>query len=104
MPVGVDWSPGVWFVVNNDPFLIHWIHRTLALLVVVAAAAVAGAAWRDRRGPAMAVVGSVLLQFVLGVATVMLAVPIPVAVAHQANALLLCSALVWLFHASEPSA
>lgn len=87
-----------------EGLLIHWIHRALAVLVVLAALGVAGLAWRDRRGPALAVVATVLVQFVLGALTVVYAVPIPLAVAHQANALLLCSALVWLLHASEPAA
>lgn len=81
----------------NDPFTVQWVHRSLAWVV---AAAVLAAAWAVRRaGPlAIALAAAVLLQFALGVATVMLGVPIAVAATHQAVAAILLALLVAAAH------
>lgn len=82
------------------PLLIHWTHRFLGVLVVLAVAAVAVPALKDPvKAPAgWAVLALVVLQFVLGALTVIWGVPIAIAVAHQANALLLATALTTLLH------
>jgi cytochrome c oxidase assembly protein subunit 15 len=83
---------------------VQFVHRVVAvvtfLLVVLF--------WfRARRveiaGPARASVHALLsvavVQVVLGISTLLLAVPVPLAAAHQAGALLLFSAALWTAHA-----
>lgn len=83
----------------DDPFTVQWLHRSLAWIV---AAAILYTAWTLRRAgagllaPALAAV--VVLQFTLGVATVVLGVPIAVAAAHQAVAAILLALLVTSAH------
>ncbi len=84
----------------HDPTTIHFLHRTLAYVVVLAvgtwwwAARRAATSARQRRAASLA--GAVLaLQFGLGVATVMLSVPTAVATAHQVGALALLGALLF---------
>ncbi len=45
-----------------------------------------------------ALLGALVLQFTLGVVTLLLVVPIPLAAAHQANAVALFSCAIWLVH------
>jgi cytochrome c oxidase assembly protein subunit 15 len=45
-----------------------------------------------------ALLGALVLQFALGVATLLLVMPIPLAAAHQANAVALFSCAIWLVH------
>jgi heme a synthase len=77
---------------------IHWSHRVFAL----AAVGVAGiAAWRafrlaPLRGIGALLAGLLLLQFGLGVANVLLGLPLPLAAAHNAGAAFLLAALVVL--------
>jgi len=85
------------------PGAIHWVHRALAFVVLGACLALAGAAIRRGgalRAPGIGLGTAVLAQFGLGMATVLLSVPIPVAVAHQGMALLLLSTVTWLGHRS----
>ena len=83
----------------NDPFTVQWLHRSLAWVV---AAAILYTAWTLRRAGAgllaPALAAAVLLQFALGVATVMLGVPIAIAAAHQAVAAILLALLVGAAH------
>jgi cytochrome c oxidase assembly protein subunit 15 len=91
----------------NNPWAIHWVHRFLAYLVTVAAIGLAIALRRGprsnedaRRASALLVV-SILVQFVLGVLTVVLSVPIWAAVAHQACAFLLLACSVFALHCAR---
>ena len=83
----------------DDPWTVHFAHRTLAYAVAAGALLVAwtcaraGAGWR-----AWAVAGAVVAQFALGVLTVVWHVPIALAAAHQAGAVALLATLVLLAH------
>lgn len=86
----------------NNPLAIHWLHRAFAWIVLGAGIAVYVRAralgvplFRTR---ALGVVHVLGAQFALGVATVMLQVSPPVAVAHQACGYLLMSAALRLCH------
>ncbi len=81
----------------DDPLSVQWVHRSLAWAVAAACLAVA---WSARAaGPRAALVaGLVLLQFALGVLTVVGGVPIAVAAAHQAGAALLLLGILRLAH------
>ena len=74
---------------------IHWLHRWLAI-VVVAALLVLG--WRLRklgwRAYGMALMHTVLLQWLIGVSNVWLQWPLSLAVLHNTGALLVLSALL----------
>lgn len=75
---------------------IHWTHRVGAALVggylLLFGCALAR---RDRAAAAMLVAG-VLVQLGLGVANVLLSLPLPLAAAHNAGAALLVVLMVWI--------
>jgi cytochrome c oxidase assembly protein subunit 15 len=82
----------------DDGATIHFIHRTLAYLLCVAAG---WWWWRVRRvgsapltRAATWVVALLFLQFAIGVATIMNSVPLPLAALHQSAAFALLSASV----------
>jgi cytochrome c oxidase assembly protein subunit 15 len=77
---------------------IHWTHRMFALAVL---ALVGVAALRALRSPALRKVGILVagllaLQFLLGVANVLLGLPLALAAAHNAGAALLLAGVVVL--------
>ena len=86
---------------------VQFDHRVLASLTAVLgllAAAMAlsgGLPWRIR-GPVLATAGLVIVQYALGVATLLLVVPVPLAAAHQANAVLTLTASLVALHALRP--
>jgi cytochrome c oxidase assembly protein subunit 15 len=87
---------------------VQFDHRLLATVTALLAIAVVEIGWRltrpgDPLRPGLAALAAaVLAQYALGVATLLYAVPIPLAIAHQANAvLLLTAALVCLHLASR---
>ncbi len=87
----------------SDPVAIHWVHRTLAWLVL---GAFAWLWWRARREPlpirkaALATALITSVQVGLGALTVVYYVPISVAVIHQQVALvLLCATFFLIFRA-----
>ena len=83
----------------NNPIVVQFVHRWLAF---VAAAGLCVLAWRAGRigsRAGLAVVGLVVLQIGLGVATLLSGVRIEVAVWHQLNAALLLIATVTAAHA-----
>ncbi len=90
----------------DAPAGIHFAHRTLGWLVGFAA--LGWALWaraRGRGGLGLAVAGLTLLQFLLGVATVMSAVQIFIATAHQLGGLaLLTLCLYAAYSCAETSA
>jgi len=89
-----------WLNLFDNPGTVQFDHRTLAYITAVAVIVLWFAA---RRGPASAqarratnwVVIVVLLQIGLGIATVLGAVPIALAVTHQAGAIALFCVTVW---------
>jgi cytochrome c oxidase assembly protein subunit 15 len=81
---------------------VQFNHRLLASLTALAAAALMIAAWpnRDRLGWRAALVGgAVLLQYGLGVTTLLLVVPVGLAVAHQICATILLTSVLLVAHA-----
>ncbi|WP_419815090.1 COX15/CtaA family protein [Glacieibacterium sp.] len=83
----------------DDPLSVQWLHRSLAWLVAGAALLVAWSSSKVGAGRRAGTVAAlVILQFVLGVLTVLHHVPIPLAAAHQAGAALLLAATIRLAH------
>ncbi|HVI99514.1 MAG TPA: COX15/CtaA family protein [Sphingomonas sp.] len=99
-PAGVPMLDPAWTNAIDNPVVVQFIHRWLAfvaaagLLVLALKARATGA-----RGAGAAVLGLVVLQIALGVATLLSGVLIDIAVAHQANAALLLIATVCAAHA-----
>ena len=75
---------------------IHWAHRLFANVALLMVALAAICAWRVERRLAMLVALLVVIQFSLGVANVVLSLPLPLAAAHNAGAALLLLSLVVL--------
>jgi heme a synthase len=100
------------------PFFLNWSeniaavqfnHRLLAVTTALAVLLVWAAAWRAAlsRPPRLALhglLGVALLQAALGIATLLLVVPIPLAAAHQAGAVLLLTAAINFRHTVRSAA
>jgi cytochrome c oxidase assembly protein subunit 15 len=99
-PDGVDWSRGAGWAFANDPYLIHFIHRWWAWVVVAAMVVFSRRVKRSTGGrPASVAIHSAFgIQILLGIATVMTGVPIWLAALHQAVGAALVGATVWGAH------
>ena len=99
VPEGIDWSRGALWAIANDPFLIHFLHRWWAW-VVVAELVIFARKLRaiGRRPPSIAIHSAFGVQILLGIATVMTGVAIWLAALHQAVGALLVAATVWGAH------
>jgi protoheme IX farnesyltransferase len=80
--------------------VIEWSHRWVAAMVSATVLGLAAVAWRRHRedgfllAPAMAALGLLILQVLLGAVAVKLGTAAPAVVIHLGNAMLLLSALV----------
>jgi len=106
--MGDDWFPaggwnGTTSTLHNlvyNPIVVQFLHRWWAWVACVAVLMVAHfAAKAGARNAAIAIAVAVAAQILLGIATLMSGVAIPIAVAHQAMGTLLLGALVWGGHA-----
>ena len=106
--MGEEWFPaGAWnagqSMLHNlvyNPIVVQFMHRWWAWMVLVAVVMVARFARKaGDRAAASTIIGLVVVQILLGIATLLSGVAIPIAVAHQAGATLLLGALVWGGHA-----
>ncbi len=98
VPDGIDASRGVAFAFTHDPFLIHFIHRWWAWVVVVAMVILARRVKLIDRRASVAIHAALGTQILLGIATVMSGVALPLAVLHQAVGALLVAATAWGMH------
>ncbi|MGN6357871.1 MAG: COX15/CtaA family protein [Novosphingobium sp.] len=100
VPAGIDWSRGIAHALLNDPFLIHFVHRWWAW-VVVAVLVVMGRKLKrlGERRAGIAVHSAFGTQILLGIATVMTGVSLWIAVLHQLVGALLLAATTWGAHA-----
>lgn len=98
VPEGIDWSPGT-AAVANDPFLVHFLHRWWAWVLVVALVifALKVRAAGDRRA-SIAIHSAFGTQILLGILTVVSGVALWLAALHQAVGALLVAASVWGAH------
>lgn len=104
--MGEDWFPaGGWDSamrlanLYDNPIVVQFLHRWWAWIVVVAALLVARAARaQGARGAVVAVATGMVVQIILGIATLLTGVDIVVAVAHQGVAVLLLASLLWAAH------
>lgn len=97
-PDGVDWALGAAHAFLSDPFLVHFIHRWWAW-VVVAVLVVVARRLRKTDRKASVVLHSVFgTQVLLGIFTVWSGVALWIAVLHQLVGALLVAATVWSAH------
>src|SRR5437763_335527 len=100
LPEGIDWSRGAGFAMTHDPYLLHFMHRWWAW-VVVAVMVLFARKVRQVEGarPASIAIHSALgTQIVLGILTVLSGIAVSLAVLHQATGALLLAATVWGAH------
>ena len=102
VPDGLGVIEPWWKNLFENALTVQFIHRTIAYVIVL----YVGALWIWKRGaggfagangwlPRIALL--VLLQVVLGIATLLLAVPLPLALGHQALAFMLAGAIMaWI--------
>ena len=100
VPEGIDWSNGIGFAFTHDPFLLHFLHRWWAWVVV---AVLVVFARRIRKVPgaraaSIAVHSAFGTQVILGILTVLSGIAIWLAALHQAVGALLLASTVWGAH------
>ena len=99
-PEGVDWSQGLGHAALNDPFLLHFIHRWWAWVVVAVLIVLAGRVKTPKDGAPGDRRSSILIhsafgtQVLLGIFTVWSGVALWLAVLHQLVGALLVAATV----------
>ena len=98
-PDGVDWAAGVLWAAEHDPFLIHFLHRWWAWVVVALLVLLARRVRGIERRASVAVHSAFGTQILLGIATVWSGVALWLAVLHQAVGALLVAATTWAVHA-----
>ncbi len=109
IPPGLDvFSP--WYInLFENPLTAQFAHRILAYVIAIFAAGFAIFIWKTRRAralrlPVLAISAAVFIQIALGVATVVYGVPLAIALAHQANAIVLFALALWALHGAAPGA
>jgi cytochrome c oxidase assembly protein subunit 15 len=101
-----DLQPALRNIVEN-PITVQWLHRVLGTVLALTAIAVYARLARAAVDPrsyrfAAAFLVLIMLQYLLGVLTLILAVPVPLGVTHQAMAMLISGMWVmWLHHTRE---
>ncbi|HEY1126066.1 MAG TPA: COX15/CtaA family protein [Sphingobium sp.] len=99
VPEGISWWGSVWRTITSDPFLVHFLHRWWAWAAAVALFLLARQL--NRMGAtqlATTVIAITLLQIMLGIATVITGVALPLAVCHQLVGAALLGAAVMAAH------
>ncbi|MEH6660226.1 MAG: COX15/CtaA family protein [Parasphingorhabdus sp.] len=98
VPGGINWASGIWAALNNDPYLIHFIHRWWAWVVVGFLVFLARKVRPIDRRASIAIHIAFGSQILLGIATVMTGIDIHLAVLHQAVGALVVASTVWGVH------
>lgn len=99
VPEGVDWSQGAGHAMLSDPFLIHFIHRWWAWIVVAVLVMLARKLRASHRAASIAIHSAFGTQVLLGIATVMSGIALVLAVLHQLVGALLVATVTWGVHA-----
>ena len=102
-PPGLFALSPAWLNFFEHPPAVQFMHRVLAVTTFVAVLALWTATRFGGMAPRLRAASSVLmavaaLQVLLGISTLLLFVPIPLAALHQATAVLVFTAAIWLFH------
>ncbi|MFM7349768.1 MAG: COX15/CtaA family protein [Erythrobacter sp.] len=94
----IGWSQGALWTLTHDPFLIHFMHRWWAWVVVAALVWLARQVRRTDRFASLAVHTAFGTMVLLGIATVMSGVSLWIAVSHQLVGALTVVATAWAMH------
>ena len=97
-PEGIDTSRGALFAFTHDPYLLHFIHRWWAWVVLAGFIVLARRVRPLDRRASIAIHAALGTQILLGIATVETGVALPLAVLHQAVGALLVAAAAWATH------
>jgi len=100
LPEGIDWSRGVGFAMTHDLYLLHFMHRWWAWVVVAVLVLFARKVRKveGARPASVAIHSAFGIQIILGVLTVLSGIAIWLAVLHQATGALLFASTVWGAH------
>ncbi|MEP7129686.1 MAG: COX15/CtaA family protein [Sphingomicrobium sp.] len=100
VPQGIDWSRGIGAAMTSDPFLLHFLHRWWAWVVVAVLVLFARKIRKvpGSRAASVAIHSAFGTQILLGILTVLSGVAIWLAVLHQATGAVLLAATVWGAH------
>jgi cytochrome c oxidase assembly protein subunit 15 len=98
VPDGIDWSQGALWALSSDPYLVHFVHRWWAWVVVVALVLFARKVRPLSRPASIAIHSAFGTQILLGILTVLTGVAIWLAALHQAVGALLVASTVWGAH------
>ena len=99
VPEGIEWANGALYAATHDPFLVHFIHRWWAWVVVGVLVVLARKVKAAGARPASIAIHSAFgTQILLGIATVMSGVNIGFAVLHQAVGALVVASTMWGLH------
>lgn len=98
VPAGIDWMQGALHAFISDPYLVHFVHRWWAWMVVAILIVLArGLRALDRRA-SIAIHCAFGVQILLGIATVWSGVALWLAALHQLTGALLVLATTWGAH------
>ena len=100
VPEGIDWSRGALFAMTHDQFLLHFMHRWWAWVVVLVLVLFARQVKKveGARPASIAIHSAFGTQIILGILTVVSGVALWLAVLHQATGTLLLASTVWGAH------
>lgn len=98
VPDGIDWAAGAVHAVTSDPYLIHFIHRWWAWVVVILLVIMARRLRTSARIASVAIHSAFGTQILLGIATVWSGMSLTLAVLHQLVGALLLAACIWGAH------
>ena len=100
VPEGIDWSRGAAFAMTHDLYLLHFMHRWWAWVVVAVLVMFARQVRKveGARPASIAIHSAFGTQIILGIVTVLSGIAIWLAVLHQATGALLVAATVWGAH------
>ena len=100
VPQGIDWSHGQAFALTHDPFLLHFMHRWWAWVVVGVLVMFARQVRKvdGARAASIAIHSAFGTQIILGILTVLSGIAIWLAVLHQATGAALVAATIWGAH------
>jgi heme a synthase len=100
VPEGIDWSHGSLFAMTHDLYLLHFMHRWWAWVVVAVLVVFARKVRKveGARAASIAIHSAFGTQIILGILTVLSGIAIWLAVLHQATGALLLASTVWGAH------
>lgn len=98
-PAGIDWAQGALHALVSDPYLVHFIHRWWAWVVVTLLVIMARQLRSHHRWLSIAIHSAFGAQVLLGIATVWSGIALWLAALHQLTGALLVIAVVCGAHA-----